>query len=91
LLDVHKLKYKHNKVPNGTKCGRERPDFVFKFVDRIVILEVDENQHKSYPEECERIRMFNITQSFGGKPVFWIRYNPDSFKSKNEKQKKSNI
>lgn len=24
--------------------------------------------------------MINITQVFGGLPVFWIRYNPDSFK-----------
>jgi hypothetical protein len=87
LLDAQQLKYVHDKIPNGTKCGRERPDFVFKFVDRIVILEVDENQHKSYPEECEKIRMLNITQSFGGIPVFWIRYNPDDFKTLNEKRK----
>ena len=24
--------------------------------------------------------MVNISQTYGGKPVFWIRYNPDSFK-----------
>ncbi len=87
LLDAHKLKHVHNKVFNGVKCGRERADFVFDFGDHIIILEVDENQHKSYPEECEKIRMFNITQSCGGIPVFWIRYNPDDFKVKNAKRK----
>jgi hypothetical protein len=90
LLDVNKLKYIHDKISNGTKCGKERPDFVFEFDDHVVILEVDENQHKSYSEECEKIRMFNITQSYGGIPVFWIRYNPDDFKPKNAKRK-SNI
>jgi hypothetical protein len=87
LLDANQLKYIHDKIANGTKCGKERPDFVFEFINRIVILEVDENQHKSYPKECEEIRMFNITQSFGGIPVFWIRYNPDDFKVKNAKRK----
>jgi hypothetical protein len=87
LLDAHKFKYTHDKISNGTKCGRERPDFVFKFDDHIVILEVDENQHTTYPQECEKIRMFNITQSFGGVPVFWIRYNPDDFKTSGAKKK----
>ncbi len=87
LLDAHQLKYIHDKICNGTKCGKERCDFVFEFDGIIVILEVDENQHKSYPKECEKIRMFNITQSFGGIPVFWIRYNPDDFKTLNEKRK----
>ncbi len=27
--------------------------------------------------------MINLTQSFGGIPVFWIRYNPDSFHHSN--------
>ncbi len=45
----------------------------------IVILEVDENQHKSEKSFCEKTRMFNITQACGGLPTFWIRYNPDPF------------
>jgi hypothetical protein len=87
LLDANGFIYVHNQISNGSECGRERPDFVFYFYDHIVILEVDEGQHKSYPNECERMRMFNITQSFGGLPVFWIRYNPDDFKMGNSKTK----
>ncbi len=44
-----------------------------------VVLEVDEDQHKSYACDCEQTRMINITQSCGGLRTFWIRYNPDSF------------
>ena len=70
---------KHNCVPE-TKCGKERPDFYWEFEAYVLICEVDESQHKSYSCLCEQIRMINISQSFGGKPVFWIRYNPDAFR-----------
>ena len=33
---------------------------------------------KSYLEECECIRMVNISQSLG-MPTIFIRYNPDSY------------
>jgi len=70
------------QVDNGY-CGPERPDFVWETGTHVVILEVDENQHKHIPRDCEEIRMKNVTSTFGGTPVFWIRYNPDSFKEKN--------
>jgi len=59
----------------------------------IVIIEVDEHQHKSYSncgttkEEkrlMENKRMFMIFQSFGGPNVVFIRYNPDSFRVKDK-------
>lgn len=69
----------HDKVANGVVCGKERPDFVFYFDGHVVVLEVDEYQHAEYQCECEQIRMINVTQSFGGMPVLWIRYNPDAY------------
>jgi hypothetical protein len=60
-------------------CGRERPDRVFEFEDKIVILECDEHQHKDRQCECEQTRMINIGQSFGGMPVYFIRWNPDTY------------
>lgn len=60
-------------------CGRERPDRTFDFGDKIVILECDENQHQNYESECERVRMINISQSYGGIPVYFIRWNPDHY------------
>jgi hypothetical protein len=66
-------------VENGM-CGKERPDRVYELSDRVVILEVDEHQHRDRPCECEQTRMVNVSQSFGGLPTIWIRYNPDEYK-----------
>ena len=60
-------------------CGRERPDRTFDFGDKIVILECDEHQHRDRQCECEQTRMVNITQSYGGVPVYFIRWNPDHY------------
>ena len=43
-----------------------------------MIVEVDENQHRGYEESCECARMSEIVGAFGGKPVVFIRYNPDA-------------
>jgi hypothetical protein len=79
LLKQHGIDFTNNKVPNGTQCGLERPDFVIYCKTHIVIVEVDESQHKHYLCLCEQTRMVNITQTFGGLPVLWIRFNPDKF------------
>jgi hypothetical protein len=63
-----------------------RPDFVLILDERAIIIEVDEHQHESYPENCEVTRFVNISMSYGGSPVIWIRYNPDSFKINEESQ-----
>jgi EsV-1-7 cysteine-rich motif len=57
-----------------------RPDFVLILEDRVIVVECDEHQHWTYAEECEISRMVNLTMVYGGLPVFFIRYNPDSFK-----------
>jgi hypothetical protein len=68
----------HDKMLEGPICGRERPDFQFDCGTHFVYVEVDENQHKSYPCECEQIRMINLVEA-RGIPVRFIRYNPDSY------------
>ena len=63
-------------------CSRkERPDLMWDRLDRIVILEVDENQHSYRPCECEQTRMMSVSQALGCAKTVWIRFNPDSFKS----------
>ena len=64
-------------------CGLERPDRIYDFGDKIVILECDEHQHRHINPECERTRMYNIGQSFGGMPVYFLRWNPDNYASAN--------
>lgn len=68
-------------------CTRERPDVLIDLGDRILIVEVDENQHASYPLECELTRMGRIAQTLGGPPVVFIRWNPDGFSMNGVKQK----
>ena len=72
-------------VENGI-CGRERPDRVYDFGDKIVILECDENQHRDRQCICEQIRMVNIGQSFGGLPVYFIRWNSDDYVPENNRK-----
>lgn len=79
LLDSNKIKYESYDRVIDTQCGLERPDFLIDCKTHKVVLEVDENQHNSYNEDCERVRMINISQSLG-MPVIFLRYNPDKFK-----------
>lgn len=68
------------------ECGKERPDRVFDFMDKIIIVECDENQHKERNCVCEQTRMINISQSFGGLPVYFIRWNPDKYQTKKKEE-----
>lgn len=82
LLDAENLQYTfYDKAVYGGECIRTRPDFFFETVTHVVLLECDENQHSSVAYDCERTRMFNISQAIGT-PVSWIRFNPDAFKTK---------
>jgi hypothetical protein len=68
----------HDK-PVGGECGKYRPDFLYDAATHRVVVEVDEDQHKGYDPECERVRMINILGALGMRCVF-IRFNPDAFK-----------
>jgi len=68
----------HNKSV-GFSCGSYRPDIKIDAGTHLVIVEVDEDQHKQYDENCEIARMFNIAQA-EGLPCVFLRYNPDTYK-----------
>jgi hypothetical protein len=68
-----------DKIINNGECGYERPDRFYDLNDKIIILECDENQHTERDEHCETTRMINISQSFGGISVYFIRWNPDDY------------
>jgi hypothetical protein len=80
-----------DKIINNGECGKERPDRIYEFEDKIIILECDENQHKERACECEQSRMINIGQSFGGIPIYFIRWNPDKYKPKYKEHKQESI
>lgn len=78
LESDYKMCTNYDRIPYNS-CYKYRPDFWWDLETHIIILEVDEVQHKSYSCECEHSRMINITQDFGGIPVIWVRFNPDSY------------
>jgi hypothetical protein len=85
ILDEAKIPYKsHDDIPEGS-CHRYRPDFYFDWNTHIVILEVDENQHKGYESSCEKARMINLSQDQGGMKTVFIRFNPDNYRDSSNK------
>ena len=78
VLTVAGISFVHDKMLEGSICGRERPDFQIDCGTHFVYVEVDEHQHQSYACECEQTRMVNLVE-VRGMPVRWIRYNPDMY------------
>ena len=70
-----------DRIVDGGECGMERPDRVYPDPEGrfVLILEIDENQHRDRACECEQTRMVNIGQAFGGTPVYFVRWNPDTY------------
>ena len=66
-------------------CSKRRPDIYFELPMHCVIIEVDENQHKSYEDSCECARINEIVNGIGGKSIIFIRYNPDIVRNKGVK------
>jgi hypothetical protein len=71
----------YDRTPSDLRaCGdRERPDFFWDRHAWAVVLEVDEHQHWSRPEECECARMVNMAQALGV-PTYFVRFNPDAYR-----------
>ncbi len=64
-------------------CTLRRPDFVYDLGSHIVIIEVDEkagDKSTYHKEDCkeEHVRMFELANCFEGRPLIFIRYNPDN-------------
>lgn len=85
FFDINNIKYETYDKIYYQQCGKERPDFLFLSKNgHFVIIEVDEEQHKSNQEICECSRMINISQELNS-PTIFLRYNPDSYKIDNVK------
>jgi very-short-patch-repair endonuclease len=69
-------------------CSKRRPDILIDFGEQIIIVEIDEYQHKSY-DNCDNRRMMEISQDLGHRPVVFIRFNPDDYIDKNNTKIKS--
>ena len=79
-IPVYTLWNKQNPLADPSQCGKYRVDFTFERPTKVVLLECDEHQHSEYNRRCELVRQAQVSVGFGGLPVHWIRYNPDTFR-----------
>ena len=80
LIPIYTTWNRQNPMADPAQCGKYRPDFVYERPSSVVVVEFDENQHKTYALRCELARMAEVSLGYGGCPVHWVRYNPDSFR-----------
>ena len=66
-------------------CSNRRPDLLLDLGYQVIIVEIDETQHKSYEEICNNRRTMEISKDLDHRPIIFIRFNPDSYKDKNNK------
>jgi hypothetical protein len=76
VLEENNYKFYHNRRVNINGDIHYYPDFLFELKEYIIILEVDEKQHRRYCSKKELKRMADIKQKLD-KKVKFIRYNPD--------------
>ena len=63
------------------ECHLYRPDFVFDMGSHTVVIELDENQHRSYDTSCDNKRLMSIFEGLSSRPMVMIRFNPDRYDS----------
>lgn len=85
LLDENGIRYIWNAPING-RYSTYRTDFLIKRKDFYVVVEVDEQQHRSY--QGEALRMARIYHELK-KPVCFIRYNPDDYLDMNNEMRET--
>ena len=60
-------------------CSKKRPDIQIDLGYQIIIIEIDENQHKTYDCSCENKRLMEISQDYKHRSIIFIRFNPDDY------------
>jgi hypothetical protein len=65
-------------------CSLRRPDVFIECLTHCIVIECDENQHKSY--KCEERRTNELYSDLGDRPLIMIRFNPDSYVNENEEK-----
>ena len=61
-------------------CSKRRPDLILDLGYQIIIIEIDEDQHKDYECSCENKRIMEMSQDVGHRPIIFLRFNPDGYK-----------
>jgi hypothetical protein len=75
------------KVMDG--CSKRRPDLLLDLGYQVLIIEIDETQHRDYDCSCENKRMMEISKDVDHRPIIFIRFNPDTYINKDNEIVKS--
>jgi len=62
-------------------CSKKRPDIFLDLLTHSIIIEIDENQHKTY-NNCELKRINLLFEDLGDRHIVFIRFNPDDYLDK---------
>ena len=77
-----------DKIINGG-CSKRRPDGFLDLLTHVLIIEIDENEHKSYDNECNNKRIMELSQDVNHRPIVFIRLNPDGYTLNGKRMKGS--
>jgi hypothetical protein len=66
-------------------CSKRRPDIFIDLFNYTIVIECDENQHKSKQYEEEE-REWDIYDDLAKRPIIFIRFNPDGYKDESNKK-----
>jgi hypothetical protein len=69
-----------DKIISGG-CSKKRPDGLIELLTHVIIVEIDENQHKGYDITCDNRRTMELSQDLNHRPIVFIRVNPDKYVS----------
>jgi len=89
FINEHFEGFMHDKPLETNHCDcsvRRRPDHRKLINNTLLVIETDENQHKSYSEMDEETRYNDLFMAFAGRWIY-IRFNPDKYNGKNGKIK----
>ena len=80
--------FKLDKTIDGG-CSKRRPDGFLDLLTHIIIIEIDENEHKSYDDTCNNRRTMELSQDVDHRPIVFIRLNPDGYTLNDKRMKGS--
>lgn len=86
LSNLKDIKFVFDKKIGGRSL---RPDIYIDLLTHIIIIEIDEDQHKRYGTTCEISRMNQLYEDFNFRPIIFIRFNPDAYIDKHNVRIKS--
>jgi len=60
-------------------CSNKKPDLLLDLGYQIIVIEVDENQHRGYGTSCENKRLMELSKDVDERPIIFIRFNTDNY------------